>query len=160
MFDVSSTSNVSDTELVHRTGQQLITYDVRKEIFLHGSPIVIYSLIYCLLFIVYRLNIIMMNMFNSSWFCSILTGMATLALPSIPSSSIVTLVMVLTSLNIPAGHISLLFAVEWYLWVLSLTWQTLIKDRCLCVQKQMALVYKWRIKVRSHVYFGNTDDKQ
>lgn len=45
----------------------------------------------------------------------ILTGMATLALPSIPSSSIVTLVMVLTSLNIPAGHISLLFAVEWYL---------------------------------------------
>lgn len=45
----------------------------------------------------------------------ILTGMATLALPSIPSASIVTLVMVLTSLNIPAGQISLLFAVEWYL---------------------------------------------
>lgn len=45
----------------------------------------------------------------------ILTGFATLALPSIPSSSIVTLVMVLTSLNIPAGQISLLFAVEWYL---------------------------------------------
>ncbi|CAC5415175.1 SLC1A2 [Mytilus coruscus] len=44
-----------------------------------------------------------------------LTGFATLALPSIPSSSIVTLVMVLTSLNIPAGQISLLFAVEWYL---------------------------------------------
>lgn len=45
----------------------------------------------------------------------VLTGVATLALPSVPSSSIVTLVMVLTSLNIPADQISLLFAVEWYL---------------------------------------------
>ncbi|CAH1787037.1 unnamed protein product [Owenia fusiformis] len=45
----------------------------------------------------------------------ILTAVACLALPSVPSSSIVTLVIILTTLNIPTEDISLLFAVEWYL---------------------------------------------
>ncbi|OWF47183.1 excitatory amino acid transporter-like [Mizuhopecten yessoensis] len=45
----------------------------------------------------------------------ILTAICSMALPSIPSSSIVTLVMILTSMNIPADSISLLFAVEWFL---------------------------------------------
>ncbi|XP_069103734.1 excitatory amino acid transporter-like [Argopecten irradians] len=45
----------------------------------------------------------------------ILTAVSMMALPSMPSSSIVTLVMILTSLNIPADSIALLFAVEWFL---------------------------------------------
>ncbi|KAJ8309688.1 hypothetical protein KUTeg_011553 [Tegillarca granosa] len=44
-----------------------------------------------------------------------LTAVAVMALPSVPSSSIVTLVMILTSLNIPSHDIALLFAVEWFL---------------------------------------------
>ena len=48
---------------------------------------------------------------------SLLTAIASLALPSVPSSSIVTLIMVLSSLNIPVHAVSLLFAVEWFLWV-------------------------------------------
>ncbi|KAJ8313454.1 hypothetical protein KUTeg_008995 [Tegillarca granosa] len=42
-------------------------------------------------------------------------SVAVMALPSVPSSSIVTLVMILTSLNIPSHDIALLFAVEWFL---------------------------------------------
>nr|XP_022336994.1 excitatory amino acid transporter-like [Crassostrea virginica]XP_022336995.1 excitatory amino acid transporter-like [Crassostrea virginica] len=45
----------------------------------------------------------------------LLTAIASLALPSVPSSSIVTLIMVLSSLNIPVHAVSLLFAVEWFL---------------------------------------------
>ncbi|OWF47181.1 Excitatory amino acid transporter [Mizuhopecten yessoensis] len=45
----------------------------------------------------------------------ILADICSMALPSIPSASIVAIVMVLTSMNIPAGSISLLFAVEWFL---------------------------------------------
>ncbi|XP_033761093.1 excitatory amino acid transporter-like [Pecten maximus] len=46
---------------------------------------------------------------------SILTAICVMALPSIPSSGIVTLVMILTSMNIPPDSISLLFAVDWFL---------------------------------------------
>ncbi|KAK7090118.1 excitatory amino acid transporter 1-like [Littorina saxatilis] len=45
----------------------------------------------------------------------ILTAVASMAVPSVPSASIVTLVIILTSLNIPANDIALLFAVEWIL---------------------------------------------
>lgn len=45
----------------------------------------------------------------------LLTAIASLALPSVPSSSIVTLIMVLSSMNIPVHAVSLLFAVEWFL---------------------------------------------
>ncbi|XP_021360020.1 excitatory amino acid transporter 2-like, partial [Mizuhopecten yessoensis] len=45
----------------------------------------------------------------------ILADICSMALPSIPSASIVAIVMILTSMNIPAGSISLLFAVEWFL---------------------------------------------
>ncbi|KAL5004873.1 hypothetical protein ScPMuIL_018329 [Solemya velum] len=45
----------------------------------------------------------------------ILVTFLSLALPSVPSSSIVVLVMLLTSLNIPSSGVALLFAVEWYL---------------------------------------------
>ncbi|XP_048730939.2 excitatory amino acid transporter-like [Ostrea edulis] len=45
----------------------------------------------------------------------LLTAIAILALPSVPSSSIVTLIMILSSLKIPVEAVSLLFAVEWFL---------------------------------------------
>ncbi|XP_071086533.1 excitatory amino acid transporter 2-like [Haliotis cracherodii] len=45
----------------------------------------------------------------------VLTAVAAMAIPSVPSSSIVTLVIILTSANIPVDHIALLFAVEWFL---------------------------------------------
>ncbi|XP_069104481.1 excitatory amino acid transporter-like [Argopecten irradians] len=45
----------------------------------------------------------------------ILTSICAMALPSIPSSSLVTIVMILTSLNIPADSVSLLFAIDWLL---------------------------------------------
>ncbi|XP_025079693.1 LOW QUALITY PROTEIN: excitatory amino acid transporter-like [Pomacea canaliculata] len=45
----------------------------------------------------------------------VLTAVAAMAIPSVPSASIVTLVVILTSLNIPANDIALLFAVEWFL---------------------------------------------
>ncbi|XP_021366291.1 excitatory amino acid transporter 3-like, partial [Mizuhopecten yessoensis] len=44
----------------------------------------------------------------------ILADICSMALPSIPSASIVAIVMILTSMNIPAGSISLLIAVEWF----------------------------------------------
>ncbi|XP_046381640.1 excitatory amino acid transporter-like [Haliotis rufescens] len=45
----------------------------------------------------------------------VLTAVAAMAIPSVPSSSIVTLFIILTSANIPVDHIALLFAVEWFL---------------------------------------------
>ncbi|XP_034316152.2 excitatory amino acid transporter [Magallana gigas] len=45
----------------------------------------------------------------------LVTSISSLALPSVPSASIVTLIMVLSSLNIPVQAVSLLFAVEWFL---------------------------------------------
>ncbi|XP_041379251.1 excitatory amino acid transporter 1-like [Gigantopelta aegis] len=45
----------------------------------------------------------------------ILTSVAAFAIPSVPSASIVTLLIILTSLGYPTNGISLLFAVEWYL---------------------------------------------
>ncbi|XP_062575549.1 excitatory amino acid transporter-like [Saccostrea cucullata] len=45
----------------------------------------------------------------------LLTAIASLALPSVPSSSIVTLIMILSALKIPVEAVSLLFAVEWFL---------------------------------------------
>ncbi|XP_061178438.1 excitatory amino acid transporter-like [Saccostrea echinata] len=45
----------------------------------------------------------------------LLTAIASLALPSVPSSSIVTLIMILSSLKIPVEAVSLLFAVEWFM---------------------------------------------
>ncbi|KAK7477592.1 hypothetical protein BaRGS_00031140 [Batillaria attramentaria] len=45
----------------------------------------------------------------------VLTAIAAMAIPSVPSASIVTLVIILTSLNIPVNDIALLFAVEWFL---------------------------------------------
>ncbi|XP_059158552.1 neutral amino acid transporter A-like isoform X2 [Physella acuta] len=45
----------------------------------------------------------------------ILTSVLSLAIPPVPSSSIVTLVIVLTSLNYPLQGVALLFAVEWIL---------------------------------------------
>ncbi|XP_013402997.1 excitatory amino acid transporter 2-like [Lingula anatina] len=44
-----------------------------------------------------------------------LTTVACMALPSVPSSSIVTIVILLTSLNLPVQEIALLFTVEWLL---------------------------------------------
>ncbi|XP_074651037.1 excitatory amino acid transporter-like [Tubulanus polymorphus] len=45
----------------------------------------------------------------------ILTAVSTLALPSVPSSSIVTLVIILSSIGIPTRDIAILFTVEWFL---------------------------------------------
>ncbi|XP_064600954.1 excitatory amino acid transporter-like [Liolophura sinensis] len=45
----------------------------------------------------------------------VLTTVAGLAIPSVPSSSIVTLVVILSSINIPAEAIGFLFTVEWFL---------------------------------------------
>ena len=60
---------------------------------------------------------LMEGIFDSLCFClvRILTAVAAMAIPSVPSASIVTLVIILTSLNIPANDIALLFAVEWFL---------------------------------------------
>lgn len=48
---------------------------------------------------------------------SLLTAISSLALPAVPSASIVAIIMVLTSLSIPVQAVSLLFAMEWFLWV-------------------------------------------
>ncbi|BHF58125.1 hypothetical protein SprV_0100107500 [Sparganum proliferum] len=45
----------------------------------------------------------------------LLSSSAVLAIPNIPSSSIVILVTILSSLGIPANHVGLLFALEWLL---------------------------------------------
>uniref|UniRef100_A0A8W8IG80 Amino acid transporter n=1 Tax=Magallana gigas TaxID=29159 RepID=A0A8W8IG80_MAGGI len=45
----------------------------------------------------------------------LLTAISSLALPAVPSASIVAIIMVLTSLSIPVQAVSLLFAMEWFL---------------------------------------------
>ena len=45
----------------------------------------------------------------------ILTTVSTLAIPSVPSSSIVTIIMILTSMKVPTHPIALLLAVEFFL---------------------------------------------
>ncbi|VDK76864.1 unnamed protein product [Dibothriocephalus latus] len=49
---------------------------------------------------------------------ALLTGFATLAIPNVPSSSIIIIITILSSLGVPTDQVSLLFAVEW------------IMDRC------------------------------
>lgn len=44
-----------------------------------------------------------------------LVTVAAMAVPSVPSASIMTVIMILTSMNIPVDDIALLLAVEWYL---------------------------------------------
>lgn len=45
----------------------------------------------------------------------LLVTVAAMAIPSVPSASIMTTIMILTSMNIPMEDIALLLAVEWYL---------------------------------------------
>lgn len=45
----------------------------------------------------------------------VLTTVSAMALPSVPSASIVTLVMILSTLGLPPENLGLLFAVEWFL---------------------------------------------
>lgn len=45
----------------------------------------------------------------------LLVTVAAMAIPSVPSASIMTTIMILTSMNIPVDDIALLLAVEWYL---------------------------------------------
>lgn len=47
--------------------------------------------------------------------CRSLTTISTLALPSVPSSSLVVIVIMCTALAIPVSSIGLLFTVEWLL---------------------------------------------
>lgn len=63
----------------------------------------------------------------------LLTAICAMAIPSVPSSSIVTLVMILTSMNIPADSISLLFAVEWFLDRIRTTSNVLSHTHCTVV---------------------------
>ncbi|KAK7484828.1 hypothetical protein BaRGS_00023871 [Batillaria attramentaria] len=46
---------------------------------------------------------------------TVLAAVSVWALPSVPSSSIVSIIIILTALNIPSAEIALLFAVEWFL---------------------------------------------
>ena len=50
-------------------------------------------------------------------FNRILTSVSTMALPSVPSSSLVALVTIMMSLGIPTHQFGLLFSVEWFLLV-------------------------------------------
>jgi len=45
----------------------------------------------------------------------LLVTIAAMAIPSVPSASIMTTLMILTAMNIPADDIALLLAIEWYL---------------------------------------------
>jgi len=47
----------------------------------------------------------------------LLVTIAAMAIPSVPSASIMTTIMILTSMNIPVEDIALLLAIEWYLYV-------------------------------------------
>lgn len=49
------------------------------------------------------------------FFGSILTSFSTLAVPSVTGASLITVIILLTALNIPAEAASLLFALEWFL---------------------------------------------
>ncbi|KAL5968070.1 Excitatory amino acid transporter 3 [Taenia solium] len=46
---------------------------------------------------------------------ALLTGFATLAIPNVPSSSIVIIITILSSIGVQTGEVSLLFAVEWFM---------------------------------------------
>ena len=48
-------------------------------------------------------------------FFRLLVTVAAMAIPSVPSASIMTTIMILTSMNIPVEDIALLLAIEWYL---------------------------------------------
>lgn len=63
----------------------------------------------------------------------LLTAIASLALPSVPSSSIVTLIMVLSSMNVPVHAVSLLFAVEWFLDRIRTTSNVLSHTHCAAI---------------------------
>ncbi|KAJ8299098.1 hypothetical protein KUTeg_023158 [Tegillarca granosa] len=44
----------------------------------------------------------------------IVSSLGALALPAVPSASIVTIIIVLSSLDIPARKVGILIALEWY----------------------------------------------
>ncbi|VDD74626.1 unnamed protein product [Mesocestoides corti] len=46
---------------------------------------------------------------------ALLTGFATLAIPNVPSSSIVIIITILSSLGVRTDEVSLLFAIEWFM---------------------------------------------
>ena len=48
-------------------------------------------------------------------FSRVLTALSSMVLPAVPSSSVVAVVMILTTISIPTFHIGLLFTVEWFL---------------------------------------------
>lgn len=45
----------------------------------------------------------------------LLTGFATLAIPEVPSSSMVIVITILSSIGVSTAEVSLLFAVEWFM---------------------------------------------
>lgn len=53
------------------------------------------------------------NHYISSVTFRLLTGFATLAIPMVPSSSIIITITILSSLGASTAEVSLLFAVEW-----------------------------------------------
>ncbi|XP_052785215.1 excitatory amino acid transporter 2-like isoform X2 [Mya arenaria] len=67
----------------------------------------------------------------------ILSTVASLAIPSVPSSSIVTIVMILTSLNIPVEAVALLLAVEFFLDRLRSTSSVVSHTMCAVVTQHM-----------------------
>lgn len=46
---------------------------------------------------------------------AIMVSVGTMTMPHMPSGSLVLLVVILTSINVDASHVSLLFAVDWIL---------------------------------------------
>lgn len=46
---------------------------------------------------------------------AIMISICTMTMPHMPSGSLVLLVIILTSINVEASHVSLLFAVDWIL---------------------------------------------
>ena len=45
----------------------------------------------------------------------LLTSIASKTIPPVPSASVVTVIMILTSCDIPADAVALLLAIEWFL---------------------------------------------
>ena len=45
---------------------------------------------------------------------SVLAAVGSLAIPAIPSASVVTVLMVTASLNVPPANIGILLALEWF----------------------------------------------
>ena len=48
---------------------------------------------------------------------SLLTTLSTFAMPPVGSTALLTVIILLTALNIPAEEVTLLYAMEWFLWV-------------------------------------------